>query len=197
VNNKIKHATTRLHTCGTQWSASISSIEDKVNGMKVEVYETKTTKVYYFVFPYFSYEHCSDSIEIPFDKCGVPMRQKSKWWQFEVKNRKAMKDAVIYNDKDTYYANSSKTTINDHFSFDNPVVNTPVAVLTPCEITTSVIHPLTPESIVWIKVHNSKGLTTDEMNAELDLIKENHSSFFAPAQVLITSDTIDIEIYKK
>jgi hypothetical protein len=110
-----KVATARTHWGGTVHSASIGSFSNKTDGMRVEVYEPITEKTYYFVFPYASYKHLSETttMEIPFKTDGTPYR-KHKWWNYEVGSWANMCTTVINNNSTV----SHKSTFNSLYEED-------------------------------------------------------------------------------
>ena len=107
-NSADKSVTVREHRNGKCYSAPIGSFSDKIHGMRVQVHEPKTDKIYYFIFPYASYRHMSDTttIEILFKKDGTPAKQRKdvsksgipNWWKYQVKSGVKMCTTVIHND---------------------------------------------------------------------------------------------------
>lgn len=92
-----KLATARTCSNGTTYSAPVKGLHTKVGPLRVQVYERKQHKFYYFVIPNSAYSHIakSSNIEIPFDLDGTPRRITSRtvavnWWDFEVSDWKIL-----------------------------------------------------------------------------------------------------------
>lgn len=90
-----KLSTVRTSSHGTSYSAPVSSIHNKTGSLRVQVYERKKNKFYYFVIPHDSYKHIpkTSNIEIPFELDGTPRRVpkrpvKVNWWNHEAKSFK-------------------------------------------------------------------------------------------------------------
>jgi hypothetical protein len=87
-----KLSTVRTAKGGTYYGASIKGIYNKVGTLRVQVYERKQNKFYYFAIPRRAYSHISklSNIEIPFELDGTPRRVPMRsvamnWWRYEVK----------------------------------------------------------------------------------------------------------------
>lgn len=81
--DEIKIATVRLRDRGKSYDAHISNTKGKSGNLKVQVYERKTQKFYYFIIPYRKYSKIT-YLEIPFNLDGTP-KYKNHWWDNEVK----------------------------------------------------------------------------------------------------------------
>ena len=86
-----KLSTVRTSGYGKNYSAPVSSIFGKSGSLRVQVYERKKQKFYYFLIPKYAYSHVprTSNIEIPFELDGTPRRipkgkYKQNWWRFEV-----------------------------------------------------------------------------------------------------------------
>lgn len=84
-----KIATVRTTTYGEQYSAPITNVHSKIGMLRVQVYERKQDKFYYFAIPHHAYKHIpkTSNIEIPFFLDGTPRRQNRcsvNWWDYEV-----------------------------------------------------------------------------------------------------------------
>ena len=87
----------RTSSNGTKYSAPIKNINGKIGTLRVQVYERKQNKFYYFAIPKYAYEHIpkTSNIEIPFELDGTPRKFSSRpviqnWWQFEEPTFEAM-----------------------------------------------------------------------------------------------------------
>lgn len=86
---------------GTLYSAPITNIKGKTGKLRVQVYERKQDKFYYFVIPNRAYRDIptSSNIEIPFEMDGsprrIPARQRTyaNWWKYEVNDFKELATA--------------------------------------------------------------------------------------------------------
>jgi len=93
-----KLSSVRTMSNGTCYSAPVCEIHGKTGALRVQVYERKQDKFYYFVIPNQSYSVIpkTSNIEIPFELDGTPRRvpagrrKYANWWDFEVKSFKAM-----------------------------------------------------------------------------------------------------------
>lgn len=84
-----KMVTVRTSSYGSAYSAPVTNIKGKTGWLRVEVYERKQDKFYYFKIPYSAYQHIpkSSNIEIPFDMDGTPKRFNRcqiNWWNYNV-----------------------------------------------------------------------------------------------------------------
>lgn len=87
-----KIATVRYSSNGTQYSAAIRRIKNKTGYLRIQVYERKQDKFYYFVIPNSAYKDIppSSNIEIPFEFDGTPKRMRTNglkydnMWNYEV-----------------------------------------------------------------------------------------------------------------
>lgn len=92
-----KLSTVRTSGYGKQYSASVSSIFNKTGTLRVQVYERKQNKFFYFAIPRRAYIDVpkSSNIEIPFEMDGTPRRVPTRkvyvnWWRYEVKTWEEM-----------------------------------------------------------------------------------------------------------
>ena len=87
-----KLVSVRTSSYGTSYSAPITNIHAKKGTLRVQVYERKQNKYYYFKIPYEYFKDIpkTSNIEIPFEMDGNPRRVLSRkpkyanWWDFEV-----------------------------------------------------------------------------------------------------------------
>lgn len=86
-----KLATVRTSGYGLRYSAPVTNIFNKTGSLRVQVYERKQNKFFYFVIPRRAYKHIpkTSNIEIPFEMDGTPRRIPSRpvrqnWWRYEV-----------------------------------------------------------------------------------------------------------------
>lgn len=86
-----KLATVRTSSRGKKYSAPVSSISGKTGSLRVQIYERKQDKFYYFLIPHDAYKHIpkTSNIEIPFELDGTPRRVPrgryiQNWWNYEV-----------------------------------------------------------------------------------------------------------------
>lgn len=84
-----KMVTVRTSSYGTAYSAPVSNIKGKTGWLRVEVYERKKNKFYYFKIPFHAYSDipASSNIEIPFEMDGTPRRFnrcRVNWWDYQV-----------------------------------------------------------------------------------------------------------------
>ena len=86
-----KLSSTRTSSRGTQYGAQVQGIHNKTGTLRVQVYERKQNKFYYFVIPRRAYIDVpkSSNIEIPFEMNGDPRRIPKRavyvnWWRYEV-----------------------------------------------------------------------------------------------------------------
>jgi len=77
-----KMTSVRTNSYGRKYGAPISGIKNKTGSLRVQVYERKLDKFYYFVIPV--WKHCSVKYpDIPFELDGTP-RRTNHWWEHEV-----------------------------------------------------------------------------------------------------------------
>lgn len=88
-----KLVSVRTYRYGKSYGAPVSNISGKTGTLRVQAYERKQDKFYYFCIPYDAYKHIpkTSNIEIPFDLEGNPKRKMSRpviqnWWDYEVKS---------------------------------------------------------------------------------------------------------------
>ena len=84
-----KISSVRTHNYGQSYCAPVTNIHGKMGCLRVQVYERKQEKFYYFVFPRRTYANIpkSSNIDIPFEMDGTPrLRNRSKinWWNYRV-----------------------------------------------------------------------------------------------------------------
>ena len=90
---QIKHGRTNPATqnCGLK---AFCSIKNHISTILFVATETYTEKEYYFVFPYSSYKkYHGNTISVPFDGSGVPLRS-NKWWGYEVNSFEKLCEAA-------------------------------------------------------------------------------------------------------
>ena len=90
-----KLSSVRTSGYGKSYSAPVTNIYGKTGILRVQVYERKQNKFYYFAIPRESYSHIprTSNIEIPFELNGTPKRDNRctvNWWLFEELSFKAM-----------------------------------------------------------------------------------------------------------
>lgn len=89
-----KLATVRTCSSGTCYSAPVTGTKNKTGALRVQVFERKQNKFYYFVIPFEAHSQIkgASNIEIPFELDGTPRRVPKRkkvlpnWWDSEVKN---------------------------------------------------------------------------------------------------------------
>lgn len=84
-----KLSTVRTSSKGASYSAPVTNIFNKTGTLRVQVYERKQDKFYYFAIPRSAYQHIpkSSNIEIPFMLDGTPRTQNNcmvNWWKYKV-----------------------------------------------------------------------------------------------------------------
>jgi len=86
-----KLSSVRTSGYGKQYSAPVTNIFNKTGILRVQVYERKQNRFYYFAIPRRAYIEVpkSSNIEIPFDLDGTPRRVPKRrvyvnWWRYEV-----------------------------------------------------------------------------------------------------------------
>lgn len=89
-----------VRTCsyGKRYSAPVCSVHAKRGLLRVQVYERKQDKFYYFVIPHERYGHIAptSNIEIPFELDGTPRRVNKcvyNYWDNQVESFEAMATA--------------------------------------------------------------------------------------------------------
>jgi hypothetical protein len=92
-----KLSTVRTSSYGKSYGAPVTNLANKTGALRVQMYERKQDKFFYFVIPHRAYKHIprSSNIEIPFDLDGTPRRRprrivKVNWWKFEVPDFETM-----------------------------------------------------------------------------------------------------------
>jgi hypothetical protein len=86
-----KLSSVRTSGYGKSYTAPVTNIFNKTGPLKVQVYERKQNKFYYFVIPKHAYAHIAktSNIEIPFELDGTPRlipsrTVKQNWWDYKV-----------------------------------------------------------------------------------------------------------------
>jgi hypothetical protein len=86
-----KLSTVRTYCKGKSYSAPVSNVKGKTGDLRVQVYERKQGRFFYFVVPNSAYRGLpvKSNIEIPFDLDGTPRRiprreVNENWWNYEV-----------------------------------------------------------------------------------------------------------------
>jgi hypothetical protein len=86
-----KLSSVRTSGRGCCYSAPVSNIYNKTGTLRVQVYERKQDRFYYFAIPRRAYIDVpkSSNIEIPFELDGTPRRTPKRavyvnWWRYEV-----------------------------------------------------------------------------------------------------------------
>ena len=86
-----KLSSVRTSGYGKKYSAQVSSIHNKTGVLRVQVYERKQDRFYYFAIPRRAYIDVprTSNIEIPFELDGIPRRKPKRavyvnWWRYEV-----------------------------------------------------------------------------------------------------------------
>ncbi len=92
-----KLSTVRTSSRGRSYSAAIGSIFNKTGTLRVQVYERKQNKFYYFAIPRRAYIEIprTSNIDIPFELDGTPRRIPLRkvyvnWWKYEVSSWEEM-----------------------------------------------------------------------------------------------------------
>jgi len=92
VYSDAKLSSVRTSSYGTVYSAPIRNTQNKVGTIRVQIYERKQNKFYYFAIPFDAHKEVpkSSNIEIPFEMDGTPRRiplrrVNMNWWMYEVK----------------------------------------------------------------------------------------------------------------
>ena len=87
-----KLSSVRTSGYGKRYSAPVTNIFNKTGILRVQVYERKQGKFYYFAIPRRAYIDIpkTSNIEIPFELDGTPRRKPTRkvyvnWWRYEVK----------------------------------------------------------------------------------------------------------------
>lgn len=75
---------------GKSYGAPVTNIHNKTGDLRIQVYERKQNKFYYFVIPRRVYKDIpkTSNIEIPFELDGTPRRKplrkvRVNWWRYE------------------------------------------------------------------------------------------------------------------
>jgi len=86
-----KLSSVRTSGYGKTYTAPVTAIYNKTGTLRVQVYERKQNKFYYFAIPRRAYIDVpkSSNIEIPFEIDGTPRRKPRRqvyvnWWRYEV-----------------------------------------------------------------------------------------------------------------
>jgi hypothetical protein len=86
-----KLSTVRTSNYGKTYSAPVTNIFNKTGVLRVQIYERKQNRFFYFAIPRRAYIEVpkSSNIEIPFELDGTPRRTPRRkvyvnWWKFEV-----------------------------------------------------------------------------------------------------------------
>jgi hypothetical protein len=84
-----KISTVRTNGHGRVYSAPVTNVHGKMGCLRVQVYERKQNKFYYFVFPRRTYAGIprTSNIDIPFEMDGTPrtpVRCRVNWWNYQV-----------------------------------------------------------------------------------------------------------------
>ena len=86
-----KLSSVRTSSYGKRYGAPVTNLFNKTGALRVQVYERKQDKFYYFVIPNTAYCHISrtSNIEIPFEMDGTPRKIPTRpviqnWWTYEV-----------------------------------------------------------------------------------------------------------------
>jgi hypothetical protein len=88
-----KLSSVRTSGYGRSYTAPVTNLYNKTGALRVQVYERKQDKFYYFVIPHAAYQHIprKSNIEIPFEMNGTPRKRSSRpvyrnWWNYEVES---------------------------------------------------------------------------------------------------------------
>jgi hypothetical protein len=84
-----KLSTVRTSSRGMAYSAPVTNIFNKTGALRVQVFERKQYKFYYFAIPRHAYMHIpkTSNIEIPFELDGTPRTNNNctvNWWKYKV-----------------------------------------------------------------------------------------------------------------
>lgn len=84
-----KLSSVRTSSNGRSYSAPVTNTKNKTGLLRVQVFERKQHKFYYFVIPHSAYRDvpATSNIEIPFELDGTPRRKNRcavNWWAYEV-----------------------------------------------------------------------------------------------------------------
>lgn len=90
--SEMKLSSVRTCSYGTVYSAPVTNIKNKTGTLRVQVYERKQDKFYYFLIPHWAHEQVGhkSNIEIPFELDGTPRKKPlgrkklPNWWDFQV-----------------------------------------------------------------------------------------------------------------
>jgi hypothetical protein len=95
--SEVKMSSVRTYGYGKSYGAPVTNLHNKTCALRVQVYERKQNKFYYFVIPWKAY--CwipkTSNIEIPFNLDGTPRHIGNRsrvvnWWDYEVASFKEM-----------------------------------------------------------------------------------------------------------
>jgi hypothetical protein len=91
IYSDAKLSSVRTSGYGKSYSAPVTKIFNKTGALRVQVYERKQNKFYYFSIPYNAYSHIpkTSNIEIPFELDGTPRKIPARavyenWWNYGV-----------------------------------------------------------------------------------------------------------------
>ena len=93
-----KISSVRTSGYGKKYTAPVTGISNKSGNLRVQVYERKQNRFYYFVIPHHAYVDIppKSNIEIPFECDGTPRRipkgwkTRENWWRYEVPSLDAL-----------------------------------------------------------------------------------------------------------
>ena len=90
-----KLSSVRTYSRGKAYGAPVTNIYGKTGSLRVQVYERKQEKFYYFVIPRRAYIDIpkTSNIEIPFEMDGTPRKTNRSivnWWRYEVDSFKEL-----------------------------------------------------------------------------------------------------------
>lgn len=95
--SEVKMSSVRTYGYGKSYGAPVTNLHNKTCAIRVQVYERKQNKFYYFVIPWKAYSWIpkTSNIEIPFNLDGTPRRIGTRsrivnWWDYEVPSFKEM-----------------------------------------------------------------------------------------------------------
>ena len=97
IYSDAKLSTVRTSGYGKSYSAPVTNIAGKTGVLRIQVYERKQNRFYYFAIPRHAYREIppKSNIEIPFELCGTPRRRPKRkvyqnWWNYEVNSFEMM-----------------------------------------------------------------------------------------------------------
>ena len=95
-----KLVSVRTSGYGRSYSAPVTNVSGKSGSLRVQVYERKQNKFYYFVIPWHAY--CwipkTSNIDIPFEMNGTPRRKNrciTNWWAYEVESFEMLSQIML------------------------------------------------------------------------------------------------------